>query len=325
MALIYLSSTFSDLKAYREAVYSSLRRMQHNVLAMEDYIATDQRPLDLCLNDVVSCDLYICIVGWRYGYIPQKNNPEHKSITELEFGKAVELNKPCLIFILDEDAIWPPQAIDAVTGEGNRGELIQAFRQRLMREYIVGLFRTPEELASLVSVAVHSLLTPMQREPVSPTELVRPARPIKVFYSYAHEDEKLRKRLDKQLSNLKWQGLITSWYDGEIVAGREWPKELNNHMNAAQIILLLISPDFMASDYCYSIEMKRALERHIDGDCCVIPIILRPSDWENTPIGKLQALPVRAKAVTTWQNRDEAFLDIAKGIRKAIQELVAKI
>ncbi len=329
MALIYLSSTYIDLKAYREAVYTSLRRMGHDVIAMEDYVALDQRPLEKCLSEVASCDLYIGIVGWHYGYIPLRNNSGYTSITELEYNKAIELNKPSLIFMLDEDAIWPARVIDAVSGQGDHGKYIQAFRQRLAVEKTISLFRTSEELARLVASSVHfwelNQKTPIPMPLESPVELVRPGQPIELFYSYSHEDEKLRKRLDKRLSNLKWQGWITSWYDGEIVAGKEWPKEINNHMNAAQIILLLVSPDFMASNYCYSIEMKRALERHIARNCCVIPIILRPSDWENSPIGKLQSLPVRAKAVTTWQNRDEAFLDIAKGIRKAIQEMVAKI
>lgn len=325
MALIYLSSTYVDLKAYREAVYITLRRLGHGVIAMEDYVALDQRPLEKCLSDVASCDLYIGIVGWHYGYIPLINNPGHLSITELEFNKAFELNKPSFIFMLDADAIWPAQAIDAASGQGDHGKYIQAFRQRLAVLRTISIFRTPEELASRVAVSVQYWeveKTPIPLPSESTIEFVKPGRLIELFYSYSHEDEKLRKRLDKQLSNLKWQGLITSWYDGEIVAGKEWPKEIDDHMNSAQIILLLVSPDFMASNYCYSIEMKRALERHKGGDCCVIPIILRPSDWENSPFGMLQSLPERAKAVTTWQNRDEAFLDIAKGIRRAVQQFI---
>jgi hypothetical protein len=324
MALIYLSSTYIDLIAYREAVYMSLRRLGYDVIAMEDYVTQDQRPLEKCLSDVASSDLYIGIVGWHYGYIPLINNPVHMSITELEYNKAIEMNKHCLIFMLDADAIWPTQAIDASSGQGDNGKYIQAFRRRLAVERIINFFRTPEELASLVAVSVRlwevektTIPTPLE----SPFELERLRRPVKLFYSYSHRDEKLRERLDKQLSNLMLQGLITRWYDGQIVAGKEWSKEINDQMNAAQIILLLVSPDFMASNYCYGIEMKQALERHRAGNCCVIPIILRPSDWENSPFGKLQALPVYARAVTKWQNRDDAFLDIAKGIRKAIQEL----
>jgi TIR domain len=147
---------------------------------------------------------------------------------------------------------------------------------------------------------------------------------IKVFFAYAHEDEKLRNQLEKQLSLLKWQGLITCWHDRRIGAGIDWVSEVNTHLNTASIILLLVSPDFLASDYCFSIEVKRAMERHEAGEAHVIPIILRPVFWKKTLFGKLQALPRNAKAVTSWQNRDEAFFDIAEGIRKAAEELVAK-
>ena len=148
-----------------------------------------------------------------------------------------------------------------------------------------------------------------------------PTRALEIFYSYAHEDERLRKALDKQLSLLKRDGLITEWYDHKITAGKEWESEILTHLDSAQIILLLISPDFIASDYCYSIEMQRAMERHERGEARVIPIILRPADWKSALFGKLKVLPSDGKAVTRWSNRDEAFLNIAKGIRKAVKEL----
>src|SRR5256885_13228643 len=103
---------------------------------------------------------------------------------------------------------------------------------------------------------------------------------LSIFFSYAHEDEALRNELEKHLSILRWQGIITEWYDRDIHAGTEWEHEIDTHLDTAQIILLLISPDFLASHYCYSIEMTRALERHIAGGARVIPIILRPVDWE---------------------------------------------
>lgn len=99
---------------------------------------------------------------------------------------------------------------------------------------------------------------------------------IKIFFCYAREDEILRKGLEKQLRALMRQGLIDVWYDREISAGTEWERELDKQLNTAQIILLLVSPDFMDSDYCYGVEMKRAMERHEQGDAHVIPIILRP-------------------------------------------------
>ena len=150
---------------------------------------------------------------------------------------------------------------------------------------------------------------------------LNPYRTIEVFYSYAHKDEKLRKELETQLSHLKQQGRITNWHDRKIGAGQEWANEIDEHLNTADIILLLISPDFLASNYCYGIEMKRALERHDRKEARVIPIILRPSDWHAAPFGKLEALPRDGKPVTTWPNRDQAFLDVAIGIRKAVEEM----
>ena len=104
MATIYLSSTYSDLIEHRNLVYRALRRMYHHVIGMEDYVATVQRPLDKCLADVGASDLYIGIFAWRYGFLPNEGNPKHKSITELEYRKAVEMGRSTLIFLLDPDA-----------------------------------------------------------------------------------------------------------------------------------------------------------------------------------------------------------------------------
>jgi len=151
--------------------------------------------------------------------------------------------------------------------------------------------------------------------------IMGPTKAIEVFFSYAHADEALRDDLEKQLSILQWQGLIAGWHDRNIQAGTEWASEINIHLNRAHLILLLISPDFIASPYCYSIEMRQAIERHDAGVARVIPILLRAVDWEGAPFAKLQMLPANALPVTSWPNRDEAFLDVTKGIRKAVEEL----
>lgn len=144
---------------------------------------------------------------------------------------------------------------------------------------------------------------------------------IEIFYSYAHEDEWLRQELDKHLSSLKRQGLISVWHDRDIDAGTDWEHEVISHLNTAHLILLLISPDFIASEYCYGVEMARAIKRHEAGNACVIPLILRPTDWQGTPFGTLTCLPDPAIAVTSWPNRDEAFVNIIEGIRKALRTL----
>src|SRR6266516_3212780 len=145
--------------------------------------------------------------------------------------------------------------------------------------------------------------------------------PISIFISYAHEDEPLRKQLQKHLSLLQRQGLVSTWQDRQITDGTSWAQEIDEHLKSASIILLLISADFLASDYCYGIEMNRALERHEADQARVIPILLRPVDWQDTPFAYLQALPTDAKAITTWSNQDEAFVDVVGGLRRVIEDL----
>jgi len=144
---------------------------------------------------------------------------------------------------------------------------------------------------------------------------------MEVFISYSHKDKLLRDQLAIQLSNLRRQGVIRDWFDGDIIPGTEWRKQIQQHLESAQIILLLISADFMASEFCYSIEMTRAIQRHEIGDARVLPILLRPTDYEGAPFAKLLMLPSDAKPVTRWSNQDDAFEDIVKGIRRAINEL----
>jgi hypothetical protein len=120
---------------------------------------------------------------------------------------------------------------------------------------------------------------------------------VKIFFCYAHEDETLLKKLKTHLRPLQREGLIDIWCDRDISPGADWEREIIQELNTAQIILLLVSPDFMESDYCYSIEMRQAMERHERGETHVIPVILRPVYWQGT-LGKLQALPTDARPVT---------------------------
>ncbi len=145
---------------------------------------------------------------------------------------------------------------------------------------------------------------------------------VEIFLCYAHEDEPLLNKLKTHLRPMQRQELIDIWHDREIHAGEEWVSEIDIHLKTAQIILLLVSPDFMDSDYCYGVEMKRALERHIAGEARVIPIILRPVHWEDAPFSKLQVLPIDGEPIVNWVNRDDAFLNITIGIRKVVKELL---
>ena len=144
---------------------------------------------------------------------------------------------------------------------------------------------------------------------------------IEVFFSYSHKDENLREELEKHLKVLQRQGVIKAWNDRRISAGSEWEKQIHLNLQRAQIILLLVSADFIASDYCLDIEVNQAMERHRTGNSIVVPVILRPCDWKSMPFGKLQAVPKDARPVTSWENRDEAFVDIATTIRKIAEEM----
>lgn len=168
---IYLSSSYQDLKQYREAVHKALNQLAGvKVIAMEDYVARDDRPLAACLSDVAACDIYVGLFAWRYGYVPpQAENPEQLSITELEMNAAT--NKPRLVFVLKSDAPWSPQMMDTVTGDNARGARIEALRSRLLTERLVTEFSDPVTLASAVSNAVSNHLrtirpgtAPAQRE-----------------------------------------------------------------------------------------------------------------------------------------------------------------
>jgi predicted aspartyl protease len=146
-------------------------------------------------------------------------------------------------------------------------------------------------------------------------------RSLKVFFAYSHKDEALRDELEKHLALLNRSGVIASWHDRRISGGTEWDGEIDEYLNRADIILLLVSADFLASSYCYDREMKRAVERHDSGEARVVPIALRHCDWQGAPFAKLQGLPRDMKPVTSWSDRDEAFKDIAVGIRKVAEEL----
>jgi len=146
--------------------------------------------------------------------------------------------------------------------------------------------------------------------------------PLKIFFCYAREDEELLNQLKNHLMPLQRQGLIEMWYDRNVNPGEEWERQIDENMSMAEIILLLISPQFISSDYCYNREMSRALERHEREAAHVIPIILRPVLWKETPIGKLQVLPSNGEPVISSSGPipDEAWLDVANGISKIVKE-----
>jgi hypothetical protein len=143
----------------------------------------------------------------------------------------------------------------------------------------------------------------------------------RVFFSFSHKDEALRDQLETHLAMLKRQGLVESWHDRRMTAGSQLNWEIDKELNAADIILLLLSPDFLASDYCYKIEKARALERHSEGSARLISIVLRPCEWMHTDLAAYVVTPKDGRPISQWPDRDSAFLDVTTSIRLAIEEI----
>ena len=185
-----------------------------------------------------------------------------------------------------------------------------------------GVTEFPEFIGSdVITVQVNDLLNGVdlksQREDTTGAMITAKT----VFFSYSHKDEALRDELEIHLKLLQRQNVISAWHDRKILPGSEWDQEIDHYLERAQIILLLISADFIASDYCWDKEVELAMMRHEANEAVVIPIMLRPCDWKDTPFGRLQGLPRKMKPVTTWGNRDAAWTDVVKGIRRTAENL----
>jgi CheY-like chemotaxis protein len=158
------------------------------------------------------------------------------------------------------------------------------------------------------------------------TELRRKdeVEPVDLFYSYAHEDEALRDELAGHLKIMERRGVIRPWHDRCLTPGEQWDGKIHESLQSADLVLLLISSDFIDSDYIWSQELAVAMKRHERGEASVIPVMLRAVDIAGAPFEKLQGLPTDFRPVTSWPNRDEAWTDVAKGIRKTVEQIQVK-
>lgn len=150
---------------------------------------------------------------------------------------------------------------------------------------------------------------------------------ISLFYSYSHQDEKYRDELEKHLSVLRKENIIDEWHDRKISPGSNWEEDINSNLAKADIILLLISSNFLASDYCYDVETVTALDMHTSGLAVVIPVILQPCLWNISKLGKkakMQVLPTDGKPITAFSNQHEGWLQVAQGIHKVAQKILAE-
>jgi hypothetical protein len=145
---------------------------------------------------------------------------------------------------------------------------------------------------------------------------------INLFYSYAHEDEAFCEEIMRSLELLRSEGVVSEWYDRRISPGENWRNAINDNLARAKIVLLMISPDFLTSDYCMGVELQQALERHWQRQCRIVPIIIRDCRWTNTPFGSFQALPKDGKPLSNWSSRAGALSSVAEGIRKVCSDIV---
>ena len=154
---VYVSSTYRDLQRHRAAVDLTLRKMGVDVIGMEQYAAEGSRPTARCKRDVEVADVYVLILGWRYGYVPEQDNKAAQSVTEIEYRHAQATNKPILAFLLDPETPWPPNSMDSASADATAAAKISALRSEVGGAYLAGIFTSPEDLASQVAAAVASL------------------------------------------------------------------------------------------------------------------------------------------------------------------------
>jgi phosphoglucomutase/phosphomannomutase len=171
-----------------------------------------------------------------------------------------------------------------------------------------------------IGIKINNLLDGLDLEHACQRKFYKEAA-IRLFYSYSHKDERLIRELETQLKLLQRLGIITVWHDRKIEAGDDWREQIDENLEKADIILLLISADFIASDYCYEYEMTRALERHKLGKATVIPIIARDVNWKRAPFARLKALPNDGKPVKEWRSKDAAWRNVCEGIERVVMKI----
>ncbi|MBI2424820.1 MAG: toll/interleukin-1 receptor domain-containing protein [Candidatus Hydrogenedentes bacterium] len=191
--------------------------------------------------------------------------------------------------------------------------------------------RFVERFTEAAICAVNNSNSPLTLNPETLSTTVSRAEittelPVNLFYSYSHDDEKLRSKLEKHLSTLRDEQIIADWHDRKILPGQEFDSDIDLNLKKANVILFLVSSNFLSSDYCKSIEVSLALKQSNKGLAVVVPVILKHCDWQNSPFGKLQALPKDGHPINGkyWKNLDEGLADVVKGIRRLIDTMRTK-
>jgi hypothetical protein len=311
---VYISSTYNDLREYRESVYRVLRGLGHDVVAMENFVASDQRPLDQCLAEVAASDLYIGILAYRYGYVPESDNPDGISITQLEYRHASALGLPRLVFLLSEDTPWPRRFMDS--GDGRR---IEAFRDEVRRNLRVSFFSDPDDLALQVSTGVSRLLAGAGPD----------GGGLILHLVYAPEDDRLVRQLMSHLSALERAGLISSMSGCAVTDSGHASPLLGNPtvpLGQSDVVLPILSLDLLSSGYLESAEFLQLVRRHEAKRLQLVPVLLRPVSWSSVPphLQRIPPIPGPDRSVTESRSRDAALVEVVDGVRLACQEIVTR-
>ena len=262
--------------------------------------------------------------------LPQTKAPSLVVLNTCNSLKHAQAIAPCVgAVVAMRDVIYDSAAIEFATdfyeSLASGSSVAEAFEQG--RQAVARV--APEQIDEpvlLIGTADPSNITiapPRSNPPSTKVQVVGTPKPkpAKVFCSYSHTDEKFRSQLEKHLALLSQQDAIHVWHDRRIDPGADWKKEIDRNLEEADIVLLLVSADFIASQYCTGIEMKRALERQDNGSARVVPIMIRKCDLEGAPFARLQWLPTGSKPVKNWSDRDEAWTSVVKGIRGVVASL----
>jgi hypothetical protein len=147
--------------------------------------------------------------------------------------------------------------------------------------------------------------------------------PLKLFLSYAHEDRDIVAELRKHLAPLRYEQIVTDWYDLELIPGQDWDREILSQLESSDLVLVMVSADFVASKYAYGRELSLALDLHDQERLRMLPVICRNCRWQNLPFSRLQVLPEGAVAISSWENRDDAFVSVVLGVERVAREILS--
>ena len=151
------------------------------------------------------------------------------------------------------------------------------------------------------------------------------SNPVKVFFSYCHRDESFKEGLEEHMAQLRREEKLATWSDRELIPGEDWDETIKENLLTSDVVLFLVSSSFIASHACWDVEVTEILKRRDQGGKVeLVPVILRPCEWHESILGKFQGLPKDGKAVSTWEDRDEAYLNIVKGIRALLKSFQSK-